>query len=263
MKFSIDDKTVYYGNGNGVVTKGSKPIIFLHGAGFDHTVWVLPSRYFARKGYRVIALDLPGHGRSDGPALGDVLEIANWVLRFAKELDLTDLTVVGHSMGSLVAYALAAKAPELVSKLVLLGTSSPMPVTNLLLNAARDNHHAAIEMANTWSHSSMGSLGSAQNPGVSNLNSDERLLERTQKGVYFADFQACNDYDSSKLGPVATSTLVLMGDRDKMTPAKSGIAVAELLPNSFTHLIKDCGHSMLSEKPNEVLDALSEFIIGR
>ena len=262
MKCVIQNKTVYYGNGSGNASSGSKPIVFIHGAGFDHTVWVLPARYFARKGYRVIALDLPGHGRSEGPALSTVDEMADWVLMSCDELSLSNITVVGHSMGSLVAYAIAAQKPELVSKLVLLGTSSPMPVTNLLLDAARDNHHAAIEMANAWSHSSMGSLGAAENPGVSNMNADERLLERAKAGVYFADFSACNQYDASKLGAVKNPTLVLMGDRDKMTPAKSGIAVADLLPNSRTHLITECGHSMLSERPNKVLDALSNFIIG-
>ena len=144
--------------------------------------------------------------------------------------------------------------------MALLGTSSPMPVTDLLLDAARDNHHAAIEMANTWSHSAEGSLGSAENPGVSNLNSDERLLERAKAGVYFADIKACNDYDSVNLGPIDTPTRVLMGDQDKMTPARAGIAVSELLPDCKTGIISDCGHSMLSEKPNEVLDALSDFI---
>ncbi len=262
MKCVIQNKTVYYGNGSGNASGDAKAIVFIHGAGFDHTVWVLPARYFARKGYRVVALDLPGHGRSEGPALGAIGEMADWVVMNCKELGLSEVTLVGHSMGSLIAYSIAAQKPELVSKLVLLGTSSPMPVTNLLLDAARDNHHAAIEMANTWSHSSQGALGSAENPGVSNLNADERLLERVSEGVYFADFSACNEYDASKLGAVKTKALVLMGDRDKMTPAKSGIAVANHLPNSQTHLIKDCGHSMLSEKPNEVLDVLSDFIIG-
>ena len=71
----------------------------------------------------------------------------------SEKLGLKDIVVVGHSMGSLIAYCLAAQKPDLVTKMVLLGTSSPMPVTNLLLDAARDNHHAAIEMANTWSQS--------------------------------------------------------------------------------------------------------------
>ena len=259
MRFEIKNKTSYYGSGSGTSEDG-QPIVFIHGAGFDHTVWVLPARYFARKGFRVVALDLPGHGRSEGPALTSVEAMSDWIVEVSETLALKDLVVVGHSMGSLVAYCLAAQKPDLVNKMVLLGTSSPMPVTDLLLDAARDNHHAAIDMANTWSHSAGGSLGSAENPGVSNLNSDERLLERAKAGVYFADFKACNDYDSARLGPIDTPSLVLMGDQDKMTPARAGIAVSELLPDCKTRIISDCGHSMLSEKPNEVLDALSDFI---
>ena len=261
MKFNIQNQVGYFGSGSGNPSSNAKSIVFIHGAGFDHTVWVLPARYFARHGFRVVALDLPGHGRSDGPALNSIEVMSEWVYQSIQELGLSEVIVVGHSMGSLIAYSLAAKNPEIVSKLILLGTSSPMPVTDLLLNAAKDNHHAAIDMANTWSHSRKGTLGSAENPGISNLNSEERLLERSGEGVYFADFYACNEFDASKSGSVNVPVLVLMGDKDKMTPAKAGIAVAGKLPNSRTHLLAECGHSMLSEKPNEVLDALSEFII--
>ena len=118
MRFEIQNKTAYYGNGSGASVDG-QPIVFVHGAGFDHTVWVLPARYFARKGYRVVALDLPGHGRSEGPALTSVEAVSDWISEVSEKLELKDIVVVGHSMGSLIAYCLAAQNPDLVTKMVL------------------------------------------------------------------------------------------------------------------------------------------------
>ena len=126
-------------------------IYFLHGAGMDHTVWVMQARYFARHGYRVMALDLPGHGKSDGPALDNVDAMADWLRGIieATRCDAPSVTLVGHSMGTLICLSLAARYPDLADKLVLLGTSAPMPVADVLLNAAQDNDHAAIDIIDT------------------------------------------------------------------------------------------------------------------
>ena len=162
----------------------------------DHTVWVMPARYFARHGYRVMAVDLPGHGKSEGPALDSVDTMADWLGRLIETsaAQASDVTVIGHSMGSLVCMSLAARYPALIDQLVLLGTSAPMPVADVLLSAAKDNDHAAIDMANTWSHGQRSQLGASENPGTYNLHMGERLLERVADDVYFKDFSACNGF---------------------------------------------------------------------
>jgi pimeloyl-ACP methyl ester carboxylesterase len=134
-----------------------------------------------------------------------------------------------------------------------------MPVGPPLLDAAADNHHAAIDMANTWSHSAQGRMGAGQVPGLSNLISGERWLERMHDGVYHADLAACNAFTAQlDLGDIPT--LVIIGEVDQMTPAKFGNRVAGALRNAQTVTLKNCGHAMLSEQPNQVLDALKEFI---
>ena len=224
----------------------------------------MQARYFARHGYRVMALDLPGHGKSDGPALDNVDAMADWLRGIieATRCDAPSVTLVGHSMGTLICLSFAARYPDLADKLVLLGTSAPMPVADVLLNAAQDNDHAAIDMANTWSHGQRSLLGASDNPGTSNLHMGERLLERMGDDVYFKDFSACNGFTSEHYDAIHLPTLIITGDEDKMTPPRAGVAVADLLKNSqLTHL-QGCGHLMMGEQPNQVLDALSGFVTG-
>ena len=259
----VDGAQAYVGNGSGSAPTDAASVVFIHGAGMDHTVWALPARHFARKGLRVVTPDLPGHGRSSAPAngtpaLSSVAEMAAWIGKLLDALDIRAAAVVGHSMGSLVAWRFACDHPERCRTLALLGTSMPMPVTNLLLDAARDNHHAAIDMANAWSHSAPGALGANDNPGVWMLAAGERLLERSAPGVFHADLSACNGFQAND-GQVTCPALVIAGNEDRMTPAKAGLDVASHLPDA--HVVRlDCGHAMLNERPNEVLDALIDIV---
>ena len=74
--------------------------------------------------------------------------------------------------------------------------------------------------------------------------------------------QGGNAFDAAELPPVECPALVITGGDDKMTPAKAGIAVAQMLPNAHVANLPSCGHSMLTEQPNQVLDALSGFILS-
>lgn len=261
MNLSVQDEAVFYSAGNGTPNADAPTLIFIHGAGMDHSVWVLPARYFARHGWNVVAPDLPGHGRSSGRALASISELRDWVIALQNALGISRAAVVGHSMGSLVGYAITASFPERISQLALLGTAAPMPVADGMLNAALDNDHAAIDMSNIWSHSATGKLGRSGHPGQCNLHAGMRLLERSAPGVLHTDLAACNAYLATDFGTVSTTpTLVIAGTSDQMTPARSGIKVAAGISNCTQQLLAGCGHSMLSEQPNEVLDALAGFL---
>ena len=261
MKFQVDGKTAFASTGTAEHRAGSPAVVFVHGAGMDHSVWVMPARYFARTGLNVLAPDLPGHGRSEGPALDSIEAMASWVVRAMDAAGLETVAVVGHSMGSLVAYALAALFPERCRALALFGISAPMPVTSVLLNAAEDNDHAAIDMANTWSHSSGARLGANENPGLWMLGTGKRLLENARPGVFHADLGACDGFDPDEIaGSVACATLVVLGEADQMTPARAGLRIQERLQDPRIVQLPGCGHAMLSEQPNAVLDALISIV---
>ena len=118
-------------------------------------------------------------------------------------------------------------------------------------------------MANTWSHSTHGLLGGNDNPGFWMLAQGERLLAHTADGVFHADLAACNAFDAADLSVTEDCpALVIAGTRDQMTPAKAGLAVADGLAGATVVTLPGCGHSMLSEQPNQVLDALASFVLG-
>ena len=262
MKITLQGRDVAYGTGSADHLEGSKAIVFVHGAGFDHSVWVMPARYFARHKMRVVAPSLPAHGQSAGPALTSIEAMVDWLAGLLDELMVSDSIVVGHSMGSLVALAFAAKYPSRVSQLALLGTSAPMPVGGVLLDAAHDNSPAAYAMANTWSHANAGGLGASSVPGVSNFLSGQRWLQRMAPDVYHADLQACHRFEPD-LSKVRARVLIINGAQDKMTPGSASKRLAAELSNQTnvaSVTLPGCGHSMLSERPNEVLDALIQFV---
>ena len=256
LRLACAGRSAYVGPG-GHPEADAPAALFVHGAGMDHTVWALPARHFARKGWRVLAADLPGHGRSEGPPLRSIEAMGRWLAALLDALGVATAAVAGHSMGSLVAWELARTQPARCRALALLGVSAPMPVTAPLLAAAADGHHAAIDMANGWSHSPAGRLGAGGNPGVWQLGAGARLLERAGPGVLHADLAACNDYrPAAGEGGVGCPITVIIGEADSMTPAKAGLAVAAQLPGARTVRLPGCGHAMLSEQPNAVLDAL-------
>ncbi|MCZ6831009.1 MAG: alpha/beta hydrolase [Gammaproteobacteria bacterium] len=262
MYTEVDGNKTFYSTGSGKHRSDATGVVFIHGAGMDHTVWVMPARHFARHGFNVVAPDLPGHGRSVGDALASVDAMADWICSLLQALGMSQAIIVGHSLGSLIALNLAARHPEYASRLALLGTSTPMPVADSLLNAARDNSHAAIDMANTWSHSRFGQIGGNEVPGMWMTVGGERLLERAAEGVFFADLNACNEFvNGAELAlEVQCPSLVIIGCQDMMTTPISSRQVVAAIPDSRSIELERCGHSMLSEKPDAVLNALKSII---
>jgi pimeloyl-ACP methyl ester carboxylesterase len=262
MYLEVNGEKVFCSNGTGNLQPEQPSVIFLHGAGLDHSIWVAPSRYFARNGYNVFALDFPGHGRSSGSTCSSIEAMADWVRDTMDALQITTSAIVGHSMGSLVALNFAVRYRQRTRTLALLGTSHPMPVSDQLLNAAKDNNHDAIDMANTWSHSKIGQIGGNENPGISMTMSGQRLLERASDDVFYSDLKACNEFTNPmKFAPQVTAeTLVIIGLQDKMTAPVNAREVASSIPKCLLVELSPCGHSMLSEQPNAVLDALIEIV---
>src|ERR1700712_749334 len=101
-------------------------IVLLHGAGFDHTTWALHSRWFAHHGCGVLAPDLPGHGRSSGPPLTTIANMADWTASLLDAAGAAKARLIGHSMGSLIALETASRHPTRVSALSLIGTAATM-----------------------------------------------------------------------------------------------------------------------------------------
>jgi pimeloyl-ACP methyl ester carboxylesterase len=243
-------------------------VVFIHGAQNDHSVWALQTRYLAHHGFRVLAVDLPGHGRSKGAALTTIEAMATWLLAVLDAAGVTNAVLAGHSMGSLIALEAACQAPDRVAGLALLGTTYPMKVADALLATARDDEPRAIDMVNIWSHSSIAHKPSAPAPGFYVMNGARRLMQRMSainpEQLFFTDFSACNNYANgmAAAASVTCPTLFVFGTRDAMTPARSTKALTCAIAHGKVVMV-DAGHQMMAEAPDAVLDALLAFLKAR
>jgi pimeloyl-ACP methyl ester carboxylesterase len=262
VKLQINNEEVYVASGNREPDPECDSVVFIHGTGQDHTIWVLPTRYFARHGKNVLAIDLPGHGRSGGSPLESIEDMADWVISVLDAAGLDSAALVGHSLGSLVTIAAAARHPERVRAIALVGTTVPMPVSEFLLDKAHDNSHLAIDMLNFWGYSKSAQLGGNATPGNWMLGGGMRLMEKAGPGIIYTDLKACNDYIEGlqHATDVKCPALLILGERDMLTPTRSVRKVAEALPDAETVIFEGSGHALLSERPDPVLDQLIRIV---
>lgn len=237
-------------------------IVFVHGAANDHGVWALQSRYFAHHGRNVLAVDLPGHGRSGGEPLASVEAIAAWIVALLDAVRVERVALVGHSLGALAVLEAAGRYPERVERIALLSPAAPMPVNDVLLDAAKRDDHVAYELITGWSFSAGHQLGGNPLPGVWMTGNALRLMERSRPGALYADLLACHRYAGglSAAGKVRSPALLILGQRDLMAPARNAAALSAALGDRRVVSVPDCGHSLMTEAPDAVLDALREFL---
>ncbi len=237
-------------------------LVFIHGAANDHSVWSLQSRYFAWHGNNVLAVDLPGHGRSSGAPLPTVEALAAWTIGLLDAFAVPTAALVGHSLGSLVALHAAAWHPDRVRAAALLGAAIPMTVSDALLALAAADDHRALELINGWSYGPARWLGGAAMPGIWLAGNSLRLMERSAPGALHTDLAACQNYGGGldAAARVRCPTLLLVGERDLMAPPANAQALAAALAAPRVVTLAGTGHALMAEEPDAVLDALRGFL---
>jgi pimeloyl-ACP methyl ester carboxylesterase len=258
MKLSVNGVEAFVATGGREFDHSLPAVVFLHGAGFDHSTWALHSRWFAHHGFSVLAPDLPGHGRSPGPALGTIAAMADWTAALLDSAGAPKAHLVGHSMGSLIALETAARHPSKISALSLIGTAAAMTVGPDLLKAAEANDAAAIDMVSIWGLGFKAELGGSLAPGLWMHGGAQCILQHCQPGVLFTDLSACNSYQGAlaAAAQITVPTTLILGERDMMTPARAGKTLAAAIPNSRTVIMAGAGHMIMTERPDELLAAL-------
>lgn len=236
-------------------------VVFVHGALNDHSVWTLLARWFAHHGHSVLAVDLPGHGRSAGAPLASIEALADWLLALLAAVGVQRAAFVGHSMGSLIALEAAVRAAERASALVMIGTAYPMKVSESLLATAREAPLRAIDMVNAFSHSGIAAKPSYPGPGMWLHGSSRALMRRMQAGqtgmnLFHHDFSLCDGYTGGleAAARVACPARIILGAQDQMTSPKQARALAETLRARIETI--QAGHSLMSEAPDARLAAL-------
>ena len=244
MDLAVDGRRAFCYTASHAFDPGKPTLVFVHGAGLEHSAFGLQSRYFGYHGRNVLAVDLPGHGRSEGPPLSTIGAMADWLFGVLDAQEIAAASIVGHSMGALVALEAANRRPERVERIACIGVAYPMKVSEAFLEAARKNEQTAFDMETIWGHAPQVPLGGNPNPGMWMYGDALARLARLAPGVLYNDLKACDDYASDFAG-VKCPVLLLLGKRDVMTPPRAA-ALLQKLPDAKTVLVELSGHSLMA-----------------
>jgi len=258
MELTVAGERGYAYTGGRPFAPALPAVVFLHGAANDHSVWALQSRYLAFHGRAVLAVDLPGHGRSAGAPLTSVEALADWTVALLDAAGVARAALVGHSLGALVALHAAARHPARVRGIALLGPAVPMTVSDALLELAAADDPRARELIVGWSYSAAAQLGGSPVPGMWLPGAARRLMQRMRPGVLATDLLACHRYAEGLAAAegVRCPALLILAGRDIMAPPRNAQALAAALPQHRTLTLPRCGHAMMAEEPDAVREAL-------
>ena len=266
MKITVQGHPLYAYTGGKDFNPAQPTVVFIHGVLNDHSVWILQSRYLAHHGWNVLAIDLPGQCKSGGEPPASVEDASATLLALLDAVGVQQAALVGHSFGSLIALETAARAPERVSHLALVGTAYPMRVSPALLESSLSSPQKAIEMVNTFSHSMLAPPPSALGPGTWLYGGSRALMRRVQASnphtnVFYTGFKACDSYARGEqaMAQVQCPTLFVLGQADQMTPPKAARSLIQQAPGARVVQLA-AGHSLMTEAPEGVLQALRDFL---
>ena len=267
MMFTVNGCPTYCYTGGKPFDAAKPTAIFIHGVLGDHSVWILQTRYLAHHGWNVLALDLPGHCRSGGEPPASVEEAADLVLALMDAAGLQQAALVGHSFGSLIALEAAARAPERISHLVLVGIAFPMRVSPALLEASVNDPMRALAMVNVFSRATLAPPPSALGPGTWVYGASMALGRRvmasnTKVNVFYTGFKACDSYQNGlqAMTQVTCPVLFVLGKVDQMTPPKAAQELVKLAQDAKVVYLPG-GHQQMNETPEEMLAALQGFLM--
>ncbi len=264
MRFAVNGKQVFATTGGKPFDKRRPVVIFLHGSGLDHLFWGLHSRFFAFRNYAVLVPDLPGHACSEGPALTSIEQMADWLSNVVVALDANNISLVAHSQGCLIALEFAARFPDRLRSVSFIASGLATPVNDALLSAAKNDSEAAIEMILAWGFGSAGHLHQGRIPGNSMVAGGRKVMRGNTPGALATDLNACNDYKNglAVAQQIAGPIQVIVAGKDRMTPGKATQELIEHLSDPEVTVIRDCGHMIPIEAPNQCRTLLKDFIFS-
>ena len=242
---------IYYFEHQGVARKPA--VVLIHGAGGSHLHWPASIRRLPE--HPVYALDLPGHGKSEGRGQQSIAAYAQCVLDWMDALKLDKVILVGHSMGGGIAQFVGIQHPERVLGLGLVGTGARLKVAPALLDAAarEETFPSVIDTISDWA------FGPQADPRLVELAA--KRMADLRPTVFHSDFTACDTFDTrDALGGIKVPCLAICGEKDQLTPPRYSQYLADHIPNAELQVIPEAGHMVMLEKPVEVTEALLNFL---
>lgn len=226
-------------------------ILCVHGAGGNSRHWAFQLKLVKDLNTRIIAVDLPGHGRSTGQPLKSIQDYSLFVKDLVEQLEIKHLSLIGHSMGSAICLSLAVNCPSLVENLVLIGTAKQFKVAPWLLDSLKKGERPL----------SFIDLAYHNNTEKQVLVSAKEEFQKTPINVLLNDFLACQAFNLElpETG-LNVPCLLLFGDQDRLTPVKYVEPLAGMLPNHRLSIIPEAGHMVMIEQPTITNNEISSFL---
>ncbi len=243
----FDNNRFYYA---GNIKQGYTPVIFCHGSGGSHHHWLYQLKDLKDRA-APLAVDLPGHGRSEGTPANSIAVYREWLHRFCLEAGLGPSVFAGHSMGGAIALDYALNYPTDVLGLILVGSGGRLRVLPALLESLEKGSIPPTFFEFLY--------GPAASQDI--LSSGQKELENTPAATYYADLTACDNFDvMDELPRIKQPVLMICGSEDRLTPVKYSRYLEEALPRGQVEVIEGAGHMVMLEKPKEVNRAAADFI---
>ncbi len=243
----VDGKSCYYA---GKADQKGIPVIFCHGSGGGHHHWIYQFKNLP-KTIKPIAVDLPGHGRSEGTPADDVCVYRDWLHLFSNTIGVGPFIPAGHSMGGAIALAYALEHPEETRGLILVGSGARLRVKQLFLEELDNNKIPEDLIEYLYASSAPEEL----------INRGRQEMENTDPMIYLSDLKACDSFDvSENLDRIDKPALIICGNEDSLTPVKYSLFLENELPRSRLEIIQNAGHMVMLEKPEAVTRAIIKFL---
>jgi pimeloyl-ACP methyl ester carboxylesterase len=270
MYFQVNGHKTYCYTGGKPLDAAKPTAVFIHGVLHDHSVWILQTRYLAHHGWNVLAVDLPGHCKSEGEAPASVEEAAGFIAALLDAAGVDRAALVGHSWGSLIALEAASRLKERVTHLVMVGTAYPMKVSAALLEASLHEPMKALRMISVFSRSTLAAPPSALGPGTwvygAGMALGRRVLASNPRvNVFHRGFKACDSYAGGEaaMAAITCPVLFVLGAQDQMTLPKTAqllIGKAKDCGKSLEVVSLPVGHNQMAETPDATLFAIRDFL---
>jgi pimeloyl-ACP methyl ester carboxylesterase len=229
-------------------------ILFIHGAGGGEYTWSYQKGFFEKEFYPII-MELPGHGKSGGEGEQEIGKYAEHVHAFLRTMRFSKVTLVGHSMGGAIVQTLALTHPEVIHKIVLVGTGAKLKVLPVILDGIKSNFKEAARKITQFAYSQKAS------PDLVERNMAD--LMRCPPEVLYGDFLACDRFNvMNEVDKIDLPTLILCGDEDQLTPVKYSQFLRDRIKQSQLEILPRAGHMLMMESPVNFNEKIKKFLVN-